>query len=886
MSTLVPASMQHQAKRLLYLLFTLSFFTLHIQAQEEIEDGEAFYIYRNDGEFDGFFYDQVQEIRYSRLDLDGMEHTAFVVQEVVTEDSIFRIPLAAIDSVSFVQPELRFSRQVRHMDLLGMTQYVTTVDGMTLTFDSTLPFDKTPKVGDVLLGFTGILEENGFGGRVSQVHNTGSGLVVVCEKPTQLSDVFDQFITVEQIGTNGGGQVRRRMAGYSQLMTSARRSPSGPSLTLVDINLNTQIPLIPDILSSGGMHCNVGVNASFKMRLTTVMQITSESYFFKARFNEDYNLQLGVSLGLHGSNFLSFSLLEGIAFKFPATCPLFEVRPVPEFGLRYGGELSAKLSFPGVSGSLRQTFTMDSDHKGISYSGNENDKLGDDSEPQNIFDSMDGNFVLSGFMQLGIKQPCMLYTNGWFDWIFSAGMGMDLFLGPKLEGAINLSGKSLLSGDDIYSLANSYLALSCFALDYEAYGEYTDAIMSPNKLKWTFADGSFSLFPKLEMYLMPHLNLKSPTYNQKSHQIDVDLETNQCKVFMPHSLGFGLFDEEYGTTFYSNYVADVGFAGFAPTDLNESIPAKDLKAGRYKVAPMLRALGKEYPIKSLAKSIDVPPHLELSQDTIKEETAAQVSFKTNAEKVTIYPTEDWIHAELTGYSLNGKTGTINITLDKNTTLFTREADLEVLAEDTGTGAYIVEHIHFIQPSAGVVSKACYGITYMDDSGEFGALFSDEFDVNFERSGDIITVTGTGKLPGDIYANEWGTEPSICEKIVSINLVADLNPENPMILNGSLTFYNKLKLDASNGGCYIHDDFETKASASFSNIPLIQDYVVGHLFFDGSETSIVSLTGSLHEISNGKQCEYCDPQSYSVFKTLSAPPAGSNGGIWVELILEP
>ena len=329
-------------------LLVVAFFTLPIQAQEEIEDGEAFYIYRNDGEFDGFFYDQVQEIRYSRLDLDSVEHTMYVVQEVVTEDSIFRIPLAAIDSVSFVQPEIRFSRQVRHMDLLGMTQYVTAVDGMTLTFDNSLPYDMRPKLGDVLLGFTGILEENGFGGRVTQISDYGNSLVVRCEKPTQLGDVFDQFITVEQVGTNASGQVRRRMAGYSQLVASARRTPSGPGLTLVDINLNTQIPLIPDILSSGGMHCNVGVNASFKMRLTTVMQITSKSYFFKARFNEDYKLQVGVSLGLHGSDFLKHSLLNGIAFKFPATCPLFEVRPTPVFGLRYGGELSTKLTFPAV----------------------------------------------------------------------------------------------------------------------------------------------------------------------------------------------------------------------------------------------------------------------------------------------------------------------------------------------------------------------------------------------------------------------------------------------------------------------------------------------------------------------------------------------------------
>ena len=67
---------------------------------------DAFYIYRNDGDFDGFFYDQVKRIGYSKTDLEGNEHDVFVVQEVETLDSLYRIPLAAIDSVGFVQPEI------------------------------------------------------------------------------------------------------------------------------------------------------------------------------------------------------------------------------------------------------------------------------------------------------------------------------------------------------------------------------------------------------------------------------------------------------------------------------------------------------------------------------------------------------------------------------------------------------------------------------------------------------------------------------------------------------------------------------------------------------------------------------------------------------------
>ena len=86
---------------------------LSAMAQEEIEGGEAFYIYQNDGHFDGFFYDQVKQISYSRFDTLGVEHDKYVSQEIVTEDSVYRIMLTAIDSVSFVQPEIKYAKGVR-----------------------------------------------------------------------------------------------------------------------------------------------------------------------------------------------------------------------------------------------------------------------------------------------------------------------------------------------------------------------------------------------------------------------------------------------------------------------------------------------------------------------------------------------------------------------------------------------------------------------------------------------------------------------------------------------------------------------------------------------------------------------------------------------------
>ena len=127
-----------QIRKLSSCLMLILLGAMPMQAQQE--DG-AFYIYQNDGHFDGFFYDQVQKISYSKLDTIGIEHDDYVSQEIITADSTYRIMLSAIDSVGFVQPEIKFNPRLRNMQEEGMLTYLTAKDkdALTLTFSSAMP---------------------------------------------------------------------------------------------------------------------------------------------------------------------------------------------------------------------------------------------------------------------------------------------------------------------------------------------------------------------------------------------------------------------------------------------------------------------------------------------------------------------------------------------------------------------------------------------------------------------------------------------------------------------------------------------------------------------------------------------------------------------------
>lgn len=65
---------------------------------------QSVYVYRNDGNMYYELYETVNRLSCSKLDADQVEQNRFVMQEIETADTLFRIPLVAIDSISFHSP--------------------------------------------------------------------------------------------------------------------------------------------------------------------------------------------------------------------------------------------------------------------------------------------------------------------------------------------------------------------------------------------------------------------------------------------------------------------------------------------------------------------------------------------------------------------------------------------------------------------------------------------------------------------------------------------------------------------------------------------------------------------------------------------------------------
>lgn len=152
----------------------------------------AMYIYRSDGIINAFLKSDIDSIRYSQLDNDSVFHNEYVVQEVWAVDSIYRIPLEVIDSVSFITPETVYQPGTIAISA-EMRDFIISSDSLQLTFASNTPKYLLPNVGDKLVNTEasgGLL--SGFIGLVRNVENSYYGYIVDCD-PLSVTDVFECY---------------------------------------------------------------------------------------------------------------------------------------------------------------------------------------------------------------------------------------------------------------------------------------------------------------------------------------------------------------------------------------------------------------------------------------------------------------------------------------------------------------------------------------------------------------------------------------------------------------------------------------------------------------------------------------------------------------------
>ena len=269
--------------------------------------GEAFYIYRNDGQFNAFFRDEVDSIAYSNFDADSVFYDEVVMQVIYTQDSIYRIPLAVVDSVAFVTPETKYKPGVKQ--LVGdLRNYVISSELMSITFASNTPHSLLPRVGDKLV----TLEMSdvfpiGFAGEVVDVQS-GDNYVVQCDT-TDLTSIFERYYS---------------SSSFMMVSDSATYSARGPQRASFNdripipvfsrtFDISAGVDIIDDLAFDLG--ASIGTTISTDCHVNCIFNIDWGKMYLKADIINDVTSTEDISVS--GKVSLSKDFPIGICYNHP-----------------------------------------------------------------------------------------------------------------------------------------------------------------------------------------------------------------------------------------------------------------------------------------------------------------------------------------------------------------------------------------------------------------------------------------------------------------------------------------------------------------------------------------------------------------------------------------
>ena len=177
------------------VLYIVSIFcAINLYAQNHVV------IYKNDGTVNVFLKEEIDSIKTSQLGTDSItiHDSDYIVQEIYTQDSIYRIPLADIDSISSTLPESKLNKNVITFDN-GISPYVMATQALSFTLSSKTPKQYIPKVNDIVATtFDCEAFPDGLIARIEQVEEISTGFVCTYSEAT-IDELYEQLFYVGYI---------------------------------------------------------------------------------------------------------------------------------------------------------------------------------------------------------------------------------------------------------------------------------------------------------------------------------------------------------------------------------------------------------------------------------------------------------------------------------------------------------------------------------------------------------------------------------------------------------------------------------------------------------------------------------------------------------------
>jgi len=282
--------MKNLTRTLLYML-TLLLSAIAVPADAQLRQ-DALYIFRNDGQFNAFFYGDIDHIQYSKIDTLGVEQPDYVVQEVYALDSLFRIPISAIDSVAFVTPENIVKPDVFCPDK-SIADYIIASDSVWwIRLAPNTPASLIPKEGDKLL-----IEEgskfipDGFGGRVSLSVLEDEGWMIITEA-TPLTDIYDRLVIKSAASTKAKPDAQTRRQNRSMFDGTIYVDVPEQTITIDELDREYELENSSISTPEGPIQISVPLKGTIKAKYKADLSARTFLFISSKRLNYEQIIKL------------------------------------------------------------------------------------------------------------------------------------------------------------------------------------------------------------------------------------------------------------------------------------------------------------------------------------------------------------------------------------------------------------------------------------------------------------------------------------------------------------------------------------------------------------------------------------------------------------------
>lgn len=373
-------------RQLLFFLLAMACPFVSVSAQTY----EAVYVYMNDGGLNAFLKSDLDSIRFSTCDVDGMEHATWQTQEFYTPDSVYRIPFSKIDSVRMVTPDPVLAQGVS-LGRDSWLKYVKTYTEQTIILNADIPTELIPKVGQVLLAYPN--EEpikEGFSGRVRSVTTAASGIVCSCEE-VGISDLYERILIVgkaesentEATENQSRGQKRDFATGTNEKVyipphlpgtlkvgdnLSVEVSLENPSLTLDYLlcygeeNLKDMVYFKYQFSADGNISVAANISKDYEPEPREFAEIPVNFYgltgslVFATYFKASGSMDLSFGMPVHVTSVDGFKYIEGEGFSALGERYHNATWDKPEWSVSLDGSLETGLAISLAAGIVNRKF--------------------------------------------------------------------------------------------------------------------------------------------------------------------------------------------------------------------------------------------------------------------------------------------------------------------------------------------------------------------------------------------------------------------------------------------------------------------------------------------------------------------------------------------------